>query len=172
MENKTHWRKAFNSEYIGSSDLDDYKDIILTIKEVKLEQLKGTKEKDTKNVAYFVEKIKPMILNATSCKTLRKFAGGSNYIEDWKGLRIIVYVEKGIKAFGDVTDALRIRPTQPPAQEKQVDVTEAILKLSGCISLEDLQSVYLALSKDERNHHSVVQVKEEMKAKLTPKQTE
>ena len=37
METKQHWKKVFNSEYIGSSDLEDYNDIVLTIKEVKQE---------------------------------------------------------------------------------------------------------------------------------------
>jgi hypothetical protein len=168
METKTHWKKAFNSEYIGSSDLEDYKDIVLTIKEVRLEQTKGTKEKEMKNIAYFVEKMKPMILNATNCKAVRKLAGGSNFINDWNNIRVTIYVERNVKAFGEVTDALRIRST-PPAQSQpkaDIDVTVAILNLTGCTTQEELKKVYLELSKDEKTHPSVIEVTNKLKAEL------
>lgn len=165
---KTHWKKAFNLEYIGSADLEDYKDIILTVKEVRLEQTKGTKEKELKNIAYFVENVKPMILNATNCKTLRKLAGGSNYINDWQNITIQLYVETGVKAFGDVIDALRIRPFAPKvqAQNTQVDVTVAILNLTRCETQEQLRTVYSQLSKDEQKHPSVQEIKEKLKSEL------
>ena len=57
-----------------------------------------------------------MILNATACKQISKFSG-SYYIENWAGVNIQVYVQDGVKAFGEVTDALRIR-NQPPTMEK------------------------------------------------------
>lgn len=166
---KIHWKKAFNSEYIGAADLQDYNDIVLTIKEVRFEQTRGTKEKEMKNVAYFVENMKPMILNATNCKAVRKLAGGSNFINDWQNIRVTLYVERNVKAFGETTDALRIRSTPPaPAQLKQqeVDVTVAILNLTSCENQEQLKSVYTALSVAEKNHPAVIQMKEELKAKL------
>jgi hypothetical protein len=166
---KTHWKKAFNSEYIGAADLEDYKDIILTIKEVRLEQTKGTKEKEMKNIAYFMENMKPMILNATNCKAVRKLAGGSNFINDWNNIRVQLYVERGVKAFGEVTDALRIRSTPPPpAQTKQpeIDVTVAILNLTGCSTQDELRSVYSALTKEEKNHTAVIKTKDELKSSL------
>lgn len=163
---KIHWKKAFNSEYIGAADLQDYKDIILTIKEVRYEDTRGTKDKEKKNVAYFVENMKPMILNATNCKAVRKLAGGSNFINDWKNIRVQLYVEQGVKAFGEVTDALRIRSTPPPQEQKQVDVTVAILNLTSCTNQEELRNVYTALSTAEKNHPSVIKTKEELKASL------
>jgi hypothetical protein len=165
---KIHWKKAFNSEYIGAADLQDYKDIILTIKEVRYEDTRGTKDKEKKNVAYFVENMKPMILNATNCKAVRKLAGGSNFINDWKNIRVQLYVEQGVKAFGEVTDALRIRstPPPPPQEQKQVDVTVAILNLTSCTNQEELRNVYTALSTAEKNHPSVIKMKDELKASL------
>lgn len=164
---KTHWKKAFNSEYIGAADLQDYKDIVLTIKEVRLEQTRGTKEKEMKNVAYFVENMKPMILNATNCKAVRKLSGGSNFINDWKNIRVTLYVEQGVKAFGEVTDALRIRSTPPATpQQAQVDVTVAILNLTSCANQEELKQVYMGLTAQEKNHPSVIQTKEELKTTL------
>ena len=171
MENQTkpiHWKKAFSSEYIGSSDLEDYNDIVLTIKEVKQEITKGTKEKEMKNIAYFVEKMKPMILNATNCKAVRKLSGGSNFINDWQNIRVTIYVERNVKAFGELTDALRIRSTPPPPiqPKKDIDVTVAILNLTGCTNQEELKRVYLELSKEEKTHPSVIEVTNKLKAEL------
>jgi hypothetical protein len=165
---KIHWKKAFNSDYIGASDLEDYKDIVLTIKEVRLEQLKGTKEKDTKNVAYFVENMKPMILNATNCKAVRKLAGGSNFINDWQNIRATIYVERNVKAFGELTDALRIRSTPPPASQPKadIDVTVAILNLTGCTTQEELKNTYVGLSKEEKTHPKVIEITNKLKAEL------
>ena len=166
---RVHWKKAFSSEYIGSSDLEDYKDIILTIKEVRLEQTKGTKEKEMKNIAYFKENMKPMILNATNCKAVRKLAGGSNFINDWKDIRVTIYVERGVKAFGEVTDALRIRATPPPpvqTNQPVIDVTVAILNLTGCTTQAELRDAYIALSKEEKNHPAVIKTKDDLKQSL------
>jgi hypothetical protein len=79
-----------------------------------------------------------------------------------------LYVEQGVKAFGEVTDALRIRstPPPPPQEQKQVDVTVAILNLTSCTNQEELRNVYTALSTAEKNHPSVIKMKDELKASL------
>lgn len=110
---KTHWKKAFDSPYLGSWDLEDYQDLILTIDHIKVEMTVGLKEDMIKTIGYFKEKgFKPMILNSTNCKAIRR-AASSPYHEDWKGARITLYVEE-VKAFGELHDALRIRKTAPP----------------------------------------------------------
>lgn len=109
---KTHWKKAFNSEYLSSADIED-KDIVLTIANVVLESVKGADgQSKTCNVAHFKEKSKPMILNVTNSKIVKKFAG-SRYIDDWIDIPIQLYVDEKIKAFGDVVEGLRIRTQQP-----------------------------------------------------------
>lgn len=105
---KTHFKKAFNSPYLGSQDLPDYKDINLTIERVELQQSAGLKENSKFNIAYFTDvKIKPMLLNSTNSKIISKLAK-SVYIEDWVNIEITLMV-KQVKAFGDIHDALRIR---------------------------------------------------------------
>lgn len=113
---KTHWKKAFNSDYLGAVDLPDYQDLVLTIREVKLEKT-TTKEQEFCNVAYFVEKVKPMILNVENSRNVMRFAG-SRFIEEWQNIPVTVYVKTDIKAFGTLTDGLRIRPTQPQQKEE------------------------------------------------------
>lgn len=162
-ENKTHWKKAFNSNYLGASDLPGYQDIIVTIKEVKLEMAVGTKEEEKKNIAHFKEKIKPMILNVENSKTVRALAGGSNYLEDWTDVKVQIYVKEGIKAFGAVTDALRIRNFHP--KQKQ-DITPILDKLNACKTLTELQEAYLGLEKSHKTHTEVLALKEKLKAEL------
>ena len=111
---KTHWRKVFLSDYLGSCDLDDGRDLKLKIKHVTVQEIKGTDgKKQDRNVATFTDAaIKPMILNATNCKVIKKFAK-SAYIDDWTNIPIQVYIKDDIKAFGETVDGLRIRTVQP-----------------------------------------------------------
>ena len=38
---------------------------------------------------------------------------GSGYFEDWPGVQVQRYIEHGIKAFGEVVSAVRVRPYKP-----------------------------------------------------------
>lgn len=111
---KTHWKKVFNSDYLGSCDLEDNKDLKAVIKSVSVKKVKNTDGKEQeRNVAVFTDpKIKPMILNVTNCKIIKKFAK-SKFINDWNNIPVQIYVKDDIKAFGDVTEGLRIRDIQP-----------------------------------------------------------
>lgn len=112
MEKLTHWKKEFNYEYLGSYSLQPKEEKTLTIKETKTVKVKAAdgKEKDC-FVAFFVENEKPMILNRTNCKIISKIYN-TPYIENWNGIRITIYSME-VKAFGDVLDALRIKPISP-----------------------------------------------------------
>lgn len=146
---KIHWKKVFNSDYLGSCDLEDGKDLKAVIKSVSVQEVKGTDgSKKNCNVAVFTDpKIKPMILNATNCKILKKFTK-TPYINDWVNVAIQIYIKDDIKAFGDVTEGLRIRETQPtfskpkltremPAWAKAVELLKAKTK-----TIADIEKVY------------------------------
>lgn len=111
---KTHWRKVFNSDYLGSADFEEGKDLKAVIKNVQVKSVKDPNGKEQEcNVATFTDpNIKPMILNVTNSKTIKKFVT-SVFIEDWVNIPVQIYVQGGIKAFGEVTEGLRIRSTQP-----------------------------------------------------------
>ena len=53
-----------------------------------------------------------MILNVARSKNIEKVAG-SGYFEDWPGTTVQLYIEHGIKAFGEVVSAVRVRPYKP-----------------------------------------------------------
>ena len=108
----THWKKLTNPLYLGAYSIEDGRDLILTISNVREEPVMGTDgKKEDCIVAYFSDADKPMILNSTNCKMIQKLAG-TPYIEKWVGLKIQVGVEK-VKAFGDVVEALRVRKFPP-----------------------------------------------------------
>ena len=109
---QTHWRKLVNPDYLGAYSLDPGKDLILTIKQVKNEMVTGPDgKKEECMVMTFMEPQKPMIVNSTNAKTIEKLYG-TPYIEEWHGRKIQLFVDK-VKAFGEVVEALRIRPKIP-----------------------------------------------------------
>lgn len=115
---KTHWKKAFNKDYLGSHDLDE-KDLVAVIDHVEVREVQDTSGgKEKRNVAIFKGNVKPMVLNVTNCKVVKTFAT-SNYIEDWKDIPVTIY-SKDVKAFGEIVEALRIREKQPVTEKPEL----------------------------------------------------
>jgi len=164
MTTLTHWKKTVNPDYIGSYALEPGSDMILTIKSAGTETITGSNgKKEEKLVVHFKEKdAKPMICNRTNAKVITKIHK-TPYIEQWSGKQIQLYASR-IVAFGEEVDALRIRDFVP--QTKQVDPTEAILKLEGCTTAEELKTTYLSLSKELQSHADVIKIKETLKTTL------
>lgn len=121
-EQKTHYRKAFDSPYLSSADVVE--PVVLTVARVVLEKDKTKKTKDEFNTAYFSEKeirpgepLKPMILNATNSKTMKQLTG-SPFIEDWRGTAITVYVDNAVRFGKETVEGLRISPHAPEKIKK------------------------------------------------------
>ncbi len=117
MNEKTHYRKAFDSPYLSSADITE--PTVLTVAHVTLEADRTKKTKDKFNTAWFAEKelrpgekLKPMILNATNSKTMAALAG-SKFIDDWKNVRITVYVDGNVRFGKETVEGLRISPVAP-----------------------------------------------------------
>ena len=110
---KTHWKKLTNPDYLGSYAFQPGEEKTVTIKEVKRELVfnPSNSGKEECTVVYFVEDVKPLILNATNAKTITK-VWGTPFIEDWGGLKITLKVKK-ISAFGEMVDAVRVSTTRP-----------------------------------------------------------
>lgn len=120
--NKTHYRKAFDSPYLSSADIVE--PTTLTIARVSLDKDRTKKTTDEFNTAYFVEKelrpgeaLKPMILNASNSKTMRQLTG-SPYIDDWRDVRVTVYVDHNVRFGKETVEGLRISPK--PAEKKAI----------------------------------------------------
>ena len=145
---KTHYRKVFKSDHLSSADLEDFieekKPLIFTIEKVLQEygkQVAG--KKGNFNIAYFVEKIKPLVLNATNSKIIKSFVGGSPFVQDWNNIKIELYIDEKVRFGSDVVSGIRIKPVQPKVKIKTM-FTEANFekaKLAGA-SLVDIEKVY------------------------------
>lgn len=133
---KTDWRKYRKSTHLASADLDametDNVPLIFTIKEVKYEtgvDVSGTKMDGI--FCHFIEPIKPLKLNSTNNKILAGFAKKNglvgkecHVIENWKGMKIELFVDRNVKMMGAYVDGVRIKPLQPVEKVKP-NFTEA-----------------------------------------------
>lgn len=108
---KTHWKKWNNPNYLGAYAFQPGEEKTVTIREVKREFVQNQNGKEECTVAYFDENVKPLILNATNCKTIQK-VWGTPYVEDWAGRRITLKVKK-VNAYGELVDAVRVSTTRP-----------------------------------------------------------
>lgn len=149
-ENKTHWKTQFNYDYLGTYSLPDGKDIVLTIQRaIKQDVIGNDGKKEQLLVCHFKENVKPMIINRTNCKTITKVIG-SPYLEDWTD-KLIQVGAVSVKAFGDVVDALRVRPFAPkPAQPEKLTVETGTAVWNNIVKLiqqgrkvEEAQTKYI-----------------------------
>ena len=114
-----------NPNYLGSWDLEELpnREITLTIEKIVDEDVitNGKTEKCT--VCYWTDKAyKPMILNVGNKKTICKVHNTKD-TEKLKGKAVVIGIE-AVKAFGDIHDALRIRPRKPQPQKAELPKCE------------------------------------------------
>ena len=113
------YRKYMDKNFLGSWDIPEGEDLILTISNVEQEDVKNERGSERKLTIHFAEDYKPLIMNAPNCDRITK-AYGSSKVEDWVGKRIALTTEK-VPAFGSVKDAVRIRPYPPRETEAFCD---------------------------------------------------
>ena len=118
---KGDFRKFMDKNYLGSWDVPEGEDLVLTIDHCERNEVQNERGTEKKLVMYFKEKgYKPMILNTVNSEAISE-AYSSKRVEDWENKRIAITTEK-VKAFGTLKDALRIRPYPP--KEEYVDCEE------------------------------------------------
>jgi len=111
------------------------------------------------------EECKPIILNATNRKTLKKVTE-TEYIEDMIGKKIQL-TTKRIKAFGEFHDAIRIATSKPSdVVLKPVDISSCKEKLCKCKSLAELQTAWLSFTTNEQNTTEILAEKDRLKTIL------
>ena len=158
---KTHWKNNFDYQYLGGYSIEG-DDLELTIVEVKNEMVKGQSGRDEScMVIYFEEVDKGMICNKTNAKTITT-VHGTPYIEEWPGKKILLGTEK-VSAFGETTDALRIRQIKP---KTKIDPSQAVATLKGALDLVDLQTIWKSFSKAEQQDKTIINTKNTMKNEL------
>jgi len=147
----THWKLFTNPDYFGSHDLmtneGEYGQITVTIESVSQEKVKGADGKDSLCIVAKTKETKPIILNRTNCKTITKVLG-TPIIERWAGNKVIIGVDK-IKAFGETTDALRVRTTKP-TPDKPKDYTAQIESIQKCPDMPALVALWQSFDADTK----------------------
>lgn len=112
--------------YLGSWDLEELpkREVTLTIDKIVDEEVIAAGQKEICTVIYWTDKaFKPMVANVTNKKTLAKLYKTVD-TEKLKGKSVVIGIER-VKAFGDIYDALRIRPRIPVVQQQNLPKCEA-----------------------------------------------
>jgi DNA-binding protein len=167
METKTHIDKLRNPNYLGGWDLMDANgktiDKIVTIKEIKNESVFNQKSQiEEQVITLFFNECKPIILNATNRKTLKKVTS-TEYIEDMIGKKIQL-TTKRIKAFGEFHDAIRIATTKPSdVISKPVSIIDCKHTLNNSKTLVELQNTWASFTLQEQNTTEILAEKDRLK---------
>jgi len=154
-QEKTHWKKAFKSDYLSSSDVDS-KGLNLIIEKVLYKECMTQSGKVYCNVAFFKDgKTKPMILNVTNSKMVKKFANNKTHLEDWVNIPISVYVDSNVRFGKETTEGLRIRPVQPKFSKPELkpDTQQwksAVDFLKGSGSISQIKAKYNLSQENEK----------------------
>jgi hypothetical protein len=135
-----------NPNYLGAYALEPNQDLIVEITEVKTESVMNADGRNEECLVAHLKDQKPLIVNKTNAKAIAKVCG-SNYIEDWKGKQIALYISN-VKAFGELVEAIRVRTVPPKAKSKRKLNDDDFKKLvkavsDGSYSLEDALSNFV-----------------------------
>ena len=110
------FRKFMDKSFLGSWDVPDGSDLILTIDHVQRDEVKNDRGTEKKMALHFKERdYKPMICNTTNAKAISK-AYNSTKVEDWENKKISIY-KATISAFGQTQECLRVRDYAPKSDE-------------------------------------------------------
>lgn len=145
--------KSFNSSYIGGWTFEDG-DKVLTIKDVQPMMVRNEKNQsgEEKMCILFEETDKPMVLNSTNNDTITKVLDSSLF-DNWIGKQILIGTEK-VRAFGDIWDAVRVRPELPkpkttdPITPEQIDAINGLIE-TGAITNANMMLKYYKVSRLE-----------------------
>ena len=171
---KTHWKKNNDSRYISGEDLQHGVNIGKGLRPemvVVIDKFEDSETFDQNNNAkiiktgFFLKEhpsgkalYKPVILNNTNGQfCVGEF--GSEYMEDWIGKPFVLYA-KPDRRHGFVA---RFKRYYAPNNTSDAD---ALLLLSKCSTLTDLQTAWESLSAEEKKLPTVMAKKEELKSKL------
>jgi hypothetical protein len=160
--NNRHWKNFVDKDYLGSHNLEQGEEMLLTIaKFIGEEEITGADgKKQTKPVLYFSEDVAKMILNNTNAGTISSLYG--THPDKWIGRQIQLYATP-VKAFGKTTDALRVRDFAP---KRDVNVSEFRAKLESAKNLEELKTIFSELPQAVKQVEEIIKIKDELKAKL------
>ena len=156
-----HWKNFIDKNYLGSHNLEQGEEMLLTIERFEGEEkVKTVDGEKVKQVIYFKENVPKMILNITNGNTIASLY--TPHPDAWVGKKIQVYAAS-VKAFGKTQDALRIRDFKP---REDVNVDEWCAKLDTATTLAELGKVWTGLPVSIKANKGVQAYKDALKTKL------
>lgn len=157
-----HWRNFQDKNYLGSHNLEQGEEMLLTIAKFDGEEKVKTADGEKSCIViYFQEEVPKMILNVTNGNTIASLYG--THPDGWVGKKIQVYVQPKVKAFGKTSDALRIRDFVPRAGQ---DITKFTKALEVSKTLEELVENWNKLPLSAKQNEKVVEFKNKLKDTL------
>lgn len=138
-----------DSEYLGAEDIDPGTEPVLTIQAIYNGMVTLQRGKENKDVIVFREEtvpgikiVRPLIVNATNRKTLRKLFKGVT-AETLQGKAIQLYIDHNVRdpSSGDKIDGIRIKPRIPSPPRTELIICESCGKHVegvGTYSAEDV----------------------------------
>ena len=121
-----------DSEYLGAEDIDPGTEPVVTISAIYNGTVTLQRGKENKDIITFKEErvpgirnVRPLIVNATNRKTLRKLFGSVG-VEALVGQAISLYIDHNVRdpSSGERTDGIRIRNRKPSVQKPQPIICE------------------------------------------------
>lgn len=139
----THWKNLFPNKMLllGSQNLNEGEELIAEIKDIHLETIRDKQGNDEEVVVETFVNEPPMVLNITNTRTIASLYGDK--YDKWYGRSIQIYAVP-VKAFGEVTTALRIREAIPDTSE---DIKQYEDILDGCETIDELQKAFTEVPK-------------------------
>jgi hypothetical protein len=111
--------QLFPSRYLKAADLNT-EEVKATISRLVVEPIRDVQsgKDEDQPVVHFEEFEKGLILNRTNAESIAALHRSDT--DAWVGKRITLYVQRGVHAFNQVWDVIRVRNSVPPAaQEKE-----------------------------------------------------
>ena len=152
QDQKTHWKRLINPNYIGAYALPPGMDMTVEIVSVNLEEVVATGGKKEMRPVARLKDQKPWVLNSTNQTSIARLYGP--YIEDWAGQKVTLYAST-TKLSGETVECLRVRPSvqekqKPNIAEARLDAAIASIK-KGQYTLEKLMAnFFLTLEQEDR----------------------
>lgn len=153
MQGKERLGANRDSEYLGAEDIEPGTEPVLTIKALYngLITLARGKERhdviafDEEKVPGSINQVRPLVVNSTNRKTLRKLYKGTS-AEALVGKKIQLYLEPNVRdpSTGDRVDGIRIRPRVPTATKAEPPVCSECgkpVQAIGTYTAEDIARI-------------------------------
>lgn len=160
--NNRHWKNYVDKKYLGSHNLEEGEEMILTIVKFEGEEVVQTERgKESNRVLYFQEDVPKMIINMTNGSMLESLYG--SHPENWIGKKIQICSAMVKGKGGGTVAGLRIRDFIP---QREVDVVASAEILNACKNKEELKTAWESFSTSTKKSPELIALKDTLKTKL------